>query len=263
MTRGRRGWLGLQRTELPSATTCRSSRRTENVDTLAMRGDSLCQIVAEEVEPRCDMPIVRSFEFARRARPNGPCSHRIGSPSVAVTRSAKSSERRLNFRDSEQFPSRGLTMKSVGKPDAGNRHVRFAQPQVPDFDKELWGATARLTSASGRFKITDRTFIASRPDTPSIIPATLFSAQSVSIRMTNSRICLLAASSPTISPSRSRLPWSKTGSPSGWRRSLLTYRACGVRISPHWNQTLHWWARSSRRDQEPRRGRHHRTLSIE
>ena len=31
MTRGRRGWLGLQRTELPSATTCRFSRRTENV----------------------------------------------------------------------------------------------------------------------------------------------------------------------------------------------------------------------------------------
>jgi hypothetical protein len=31
MTRGRCDWLELQRTELASATTCRSSRRTENV----------------------------------------------------------------------------------------------------------------------------------------------------------------------------------------------------------------------------------------
>jgi hypothetical protein len=31
MTRGRRGWLGLQRAELASAAICRSSRRTKNV----------------------------------------------------------------------------------------------------------------------------------------------------------------------------------------------------------------------------------------
>ena len=170
----------------------------ENVYTLAMRGDGLCQIIAEEVEPGCNMPIVRSFEFARRARPDGTLQPQ---DRIAVGCCDKVSKL---IREEAKF--------------ARQRAIPIAfQPEDARFRQRTLGRDRPLNVRIG-FKITDRTFIASRPDTPSIIPATLFSAQSVSIRMTNSRICLLAASSPIISPSRSRLPWSKTGFPSGWCR---------------------------------------------